>query len=176
MSFTCGCNSTDQPKEPQFKKSKYFEDMAASFAINTKYQTLYAHYSWLVEARRDIPKNAFIEAELHNPADFAKPLKVTAIELQAQDGESPWANRRFYVLSPRLETLTCGLHPVKLNIYKDESKSSLLGTHENAILSRIDTQYCMKDEFMEKMKEAAKNTEWKSMKAEGSTVQNGEGS
>lgn len=47
-------------------------------------------YSWLVEARRDIPKNAFIEAELHNPADFAKPLKVTAIELQAQDGESPW--------------------------------------------------------------------------------------
>lgn len=30
------------------------------------------------------------------------------------------ANRRFYVLSPRLETLTCGLHPVKLNIYRDE--------------------------------------------------------
>ncbi|KAG9071260.1 hypothetical protein KI688_008806 [Linnemannia hyalina] len=165
MSFTCGCNSTDQPKEPQFKKSKYFEDVAASFAVNTKYQ-----------ARRDIPKNAFIEAELHNPADFAKPLKVTAIELQAQDGESPWANRRFYVLSPRLETLTCGLHPVKLNIYKDESRSSLLGSHENAILSRIDTQYCMKDEFMEKMKEAAKNTEWKSMKAEGSNVHSGVGS
>lgn len=49
-----------------------------------------ASYSWLVEARRDIPKNAFIEAELHNPSDFAKPLKVAAIELQAQDGESPW--------------------------------------------------------------------------------------
>jgi len=30
------------------------------------------------------------------------------------------SNRRFYVLSPRLETLTCGLHPVKLTIYKDE--------------------------------------------------------
>ncbi|KAG0273921.1 hypothetical protein BGZ95_010278 [Linnemannia exigua] len=176
MSFTCGCNSTDQPKEPQFKKSKYFEDVAASFAINTKYQVTIPCYSWLVEARRDIPKNAFIEAELHNPADFAKPLKVTAIELQAQDGESPWGNRRFYVLSPRLETLTCGLHPVKLNIYKDETKSSLLGTHENAILSRIDTQYCMKDEFMEKMKEAAKNTDWKFVKAEGSTVQNGDGS
>ncbi|KAF9962243.1 hypothetical protein BGZ70_008088 [Mortierella alpina] len=153
MSFTCGCNSSEQPKEPQFKKSKYFEDVAASFAINTKYQ-----------------------AELHNPADFAKPLKVPAIELQAQEGESPWPNRRFYVLSPRLETLTCGLHPVKLTIYKDESKKSVLGTHENAILSRIDTQYCLKDEFMEKMKEAAKNTEWKSAKSEGSTVQSGPGS
>ncbi|KAF9921904.1 hypothetical protein FBU30_008025 [Linnemannia zychae] len=171
MSFTCGCNSAEQPKEPQFKKSKYFEDVAASFAINTKYPTLYAHYSWLVEARRDIPKGAFIEAELHNPADFSRPLKVAAIELQAQEGESPWANRRFYVLSPRLETLTCGLHPVKLHLYKDESKSTLLGTHENAILSRIDTQYCMKDEFLEKMREAAKHAEWKSHKAEGSSVQ-----
>lgn len=87
MSFTCGCNSSEQPKEPQFKKSKYFvsppypghsvavlfprsrlltessladplhdgslhsrsllslslsspsqEDIAASFAVNTKYQ------------------------------------------------------------------------------------------------------------------------------------------
>lgn len=59
--------------------------------------------------------------------------------------------------------------------FRFKSKSSLLGTHENAILSRIDTQYCMKDEFMEKMKEAAKNTEWKSMKAEGSTIQSGDG-
>ncbi|KAF9427706.1 hypothetical protein BGZ94_004360 [Podila epigama] len=156
MSFTCGCNSTEQPREPQFKKSKYF--------------TLYAHYSWLVEARRDIPKNAVIEAELHNPADFAKPLKVAAIELQAQDGESPWNNRRFYILSPRLETLTCGLHPVKLTLYKDESKTSVLGTHDNAILSRINTQYCLKDEFLEKMKEAAKTAEWKSARSEGSTV------
>ncbi|KAG0369860.1 hypothetical protein BGZ54_008598 [Gamsiella multidivaricata] len=159
MSFTCGCNSTEQPKEPQFKKSKYF-----------------VCYSWLVEARRDIPKSAVIEAELHNPADFAKPIKVAAIELQAQDGESPWSGRRFYVLSPRLETLNCGLHPVKLTIYKDESKKSVLGTHENAILSRVDTQYCMKDEFMEKMKEAAKHAEWKSVRSEGSTIHNGTGS
>ncbi|KAF9159900.1 hypothetical protein DFQ27_009246 [Actinomortierella ambigua] len=163
MSFTCGCQSTQQPKEPSFKKSKYFEDIAASFAINTKYQQLYAHYSWLVEGRREIPGNAYIEAELHNPADFSNPLKVQAIELKAQDGESPWANRRFYVLSPRLETLTCGLHPVKLTIYKDSTKSAVIGTHENSILSRIDTQYCMKDEFMEKMKLAAKAQEWKSL-------------
>lgn len=36
------------------------------------------------------------------------------------DSEPSRGNRRFYVLSPRLETLTCGLHPVKLTIYKDE--------------------------------------------------------
>lgn len=58
---------------------------------------LMSSYSWLVEARRTIPKNAFIEAELHNPADFAKPLKVTAIELQAQDGESPWYECRLHL-------------------------------------------------------------------------------
>ncbi|KAF9352213.1 hypothetical protein BGX34_000125 [Mortierella sp. NVP85] len=176
MSFSCGCNSAEQPREPQFKKSKYFEDIAASFAVNTKHQTLSAHYSWLVEARREIPKNAVIEAELHNPADFAKPIKINAMELQAQEGESPWRNRRFYVLSPRLDTLNCGLHPVKLTLYKDESKTTVLGTHENAILSRVDTQYCMKDEFISKMKEAAKNAEWKSVKAEGSNVQSTSGS
>ncbi|KAF9937278.1 hypothetical protein BGZ65_001615, partial [Modicella reniformis] len=130
-------------------------------------------YSWLVEARREIPRNAVIEAELHNPTDFAKPIKVNAIELQAQEGEAPWSNRRFYVLSPRLETLTCGLHPVKLTLFKDESKTAILGTHENAILSRINTQYCMKDEFMAKMRDAAKNVEWKSVKAEGSAIQTG---
>ncbi|KAG0342408.1 hypothetical protein BG004_005682 [Podila humilis] len=132
-------------------------------------------YSWLVEARRDIPKNAVIEAELHNPADFSKPLKVTAIELQAQEGESPWANRRFYVLSPRLETLTCGLHPVKLTVYKDQAKASVLGTHENSILSRINTQYCLKDEFMDRMKEAAKSADWKSSRSEGSQVKDATG-
>ncbi|KAF9586179.1 hypothetical protein BGW38_008896 [Lunasporangiospora selenospora] len=65
-----------------------------------------------------------------------------------------------------METLTCGLHPVKLTLYKDQSKTTVLGTHENAILSRIDTQYCMKDEFIEKMKEAAKHAEWKPVQSD----------
>lgn len=70
-------------KEESIAKEQTYKDARCVFRFLSS-------YSWLVEARRDIPKNAFIEAELHNPADFAKPLKVTAIELQAQDGESPW--------------------------------------------------------------------------------------
>lgn len=71
------------------------KNRVASFAISACDSLSNTHsqlpsYSWLVEARREIPKNAVIEAELHNPADFAKPIKVTAMELQAQEGESPW--------------------------------------------------------------------------------------
>jgi len=49
---------------------------------------------------------------------FARPVVIPSYFLKHHR-----ANRRFYVLSPRLETLTCGLHPVKLNIYKDEVRA-----------------------------------------------------
>lgn len=40
MNFSCGCLFDKNVKEPRFKKSKYFEDLSASFAINAKNEQL----------------------------------------------------------------------------------------------------------------------------------------
>lgn len=40
MNFSCGCLFDKKVKEPHFKKSKYFEDLSASFAINAKNEQL----------------------------------------------------------------------------------------------------------------------------------------
>lgn len=40
MNFSCGCLFDNKVKEPRFKKSKYFEDLSASFAINAKNEQL----------------------------------------------------------------------------------------------------------------------------------------
>jgi hypothetical protein len=40
MNFSCGCIFDKKIKEPHFKKSKYFEDLSASFAINAKDEQL----------------------------------------------------------------------------------------------------------------------------------------
>lgn len=42
MDFSCGCLFNNKVREPHIKKSKHFEDLAASFAINTKNEQLTA--------------------------------------------------------------------------------------------------------------------------------------
>ncbi|KAI9028892.1 hypothetical protein CLU79DRAFT_736577 [Phycomyces nitens] len=44
MDFSCGCLFDKKVKEPHFKKSRHFEDLAASFAINAKNEQLGAQY------------------------------------------------------------------------------------------------------------------------------------
>jgi hypothetical protein len=40
--FACGCIFDKKVKEPTFRKTKYFEDLSASFAINAKNEQLNA--------------------------------------------------------------------------------------------------------------------------------------
>jgi hypothetical protein len=48
MNFSCGCLFDKKVKEPTFKKSKHFEDLSASFAINAKNEQLGAQYVFLM--------------------------------------------------------------------------------------------------------------------------------
>jgi hypothetical protein len=48
MNFSCGCLFDKKAKEPTFKKSKHFEDLSASFAINAKNEQLGAQYVFLM--------------------------------------------------------------------------------------------------------------------------------
>ncbi|KAI8370636.1 uncharacterized protein BYT42DRAFT_617173 [Radiomyces spectabilis] len=160
MNFTCGCLFDRSMKEPHFKKSKHFQDLAASFAINAKGEQLGAHYSWLVEIHKPMGVSApYVEATLENPQDRSQPLHVPAVQVQNNDPTQQFAHPRYYVLSPALPKLDCGLYKMKLTAYTDKSKTVKLAEHENELLSRVNTDTCYKTEFMERMNAAARYAE-----------------
>ncbi|RCI02225.1 hypothetical protein CU098_011625 [Rhizopus stolonifer] len=160
MNFSCGCLFDKKVKEPHFKKSKYFEDLSASFAINAKNEQLGAHYSWLVQLHRpfNTKQEPYIEATFENPSDLNHPIHVPAVQLKGeqQDFEYP----RYYFLSPALGSLDCKLYNIKITAYSDRSKSTVLAEHENQLLSRINSDSCVKSEFIERMSAAAKYADW----------------
>ncbi|KAK4512385.1 uncharacterized protein ATC70_003083 [Mucor velutinosus] len=159
MNFSCGCLFDKKVKEPRFKRSKYFEDLSASFAINAKNEQLGAHYSWLVQMYKPIKeKQPYIEATFENPVDPSDPIHVPAVQLKGEheDFEYP----RYYFLSPALGALDCKLYNIKITAYTDRSKTKVITEHENQLLSRINSESCVKSEFMERMNAAAEQAEW----------------
>ncbi|KAF7732543.1 hypothetical protein EC973_003290 [Apophysomyces ossiformis] len=164
MNFSCGCLYDKTLKEPHFKKSKHFEDLSASFAIQTKDEKLRAHYSWLVQMHRPLSvTNPYIEATLQNPMDSSNPIRVPAVQLKASDPDAGFMYPRYYVLSPAVDELNCGLYKMKLTAYSSKDKNKVLAEHENELLSRVNTDTCGKTEFMEKMSAAARHADkqWK---------------
>ncbi|KAI8982082.1 hypothetical protein BDF20DRAFT_834737 [Mycotypha africana] len=167
MNFSCGCAFDKAVKEPHFKKTKHFEDLSASFAINAKNEQLGAHYSWLVQVHKPFKvtsqpqqRRPYIEATFENPTDPDHPIVVPAIQLKPTEGNNDFEKPRYYFLSPALGALRCKLYKMKITAYTDNSKSVILTEHENQLLSRINTDSCIKSEFMEKMKAAANYSEW----------------
>lgn len=160
MNFSCGCLFDKKVKEPRFKKSKHFEDLSASFAINAKNEQLGAHYSWLVQMVKPLntKQQPYIEATFENPVADEEPIHVPAVQLQ--DTETSYEYPRYYFLSPALGALDCKLYNIKITAYADRSKSKVIAEHENQILSRINSESCVKSEFLERMNAAAKHAEW----------------
>ncbi|SAM02122.1 hypothetical protein [Absidia glauca] len=160
MNFSCGCLFDKSIKEPHFKKSKHFEDLSASFAINAKKEQLGAHYSWLLQLHRPLDvKEPYVEATLENPTDPSRPFLVPAIQLENNDADNSFPHPRYYVLTPDVGGLNCGLYKMKITAYADKSRSRVLAEHDNQLLSRINTDTCYKAEFMERMNAAARQAE-----------------
>ncbi|KAI9272508.1 hypothetical protein BY458DRAFT_546742 [Sporodiniella umbellata] len=156
MNFSCGCLFDKKVKEPHFKKSEYFQDLSASFAINAKNEQLGAHYSWLVEMIKPTLPSVYVEATFENPSDSQDTIKVPGVQLVHDSFEHP----RYYFLSPALTHLNCKLYSIQLIAYKDKSKKEVIARHENQILSRINSDACVKSEFMERMASATKYADW----------------
>jgi hypothetical protein len=103
-------------------------------------------------------RTPYIEATFENPVKEGDPIHVPAVQLKGdqEDFEYP----RYYFLSPALGALDCKLYNIKITAYTDRSKSKVITEHENQLLSRINSESCIKSEFMERMNAAAKQAEW----------------
>lgn len=120
-------------------------------------------YSWLVQMHRPVAtSNPYVEATFENPQDKTQPIIVPALQLK--NTETAYSHPRYYVVSPAVGTLDCGLYHMRLTAYADSSKRTILAEHENDLLSRVNTTTCSKTEFMEKMNAAARHAEkqWES--------------
>lgn len=103
-------------------------------------------------------KQPYIEATFENPTDPEDPIRVPAIQLkpEGEDFDHP----RYYFLSPALGALDCKLYNIKITAYTDKSRQKVLTEHENQLLSRINSESCVKSEFMERMNAAANHANW----------------
>lgn len=117
-------------------------------------------YSWLVQMHKGLGvKDPYIEATLENPTDPSRPFLVPAIQLENSDPQTKFPHPRYYVLTPDVGELNCGLYKMKLTAYSDKTRSKVLAEHDNELLSRVNTDTCYKTEFMEKMNAAARQAE-----------------
>lgn len=80
--------------------------------------------------------------------------------MQLKDTENEFEYPRYYFLSPALGALDCKLYDIKITAYTDKSKSKVIAEHDNKLLSRINSESCIKSEFMDRMNAAAKQAEW----------------
>lgn len=103
-------------------------------------------------------KQPYVEATFENPVTDDEPIHVPAVQLAST--EDAFQHPRYYFLSPALGALDCKLYKIKITAYADRSKTSVLAEHENQLLSRINTDSCVKSEFMERMNAAAQHAEW----------------
>ncbi|KAG0169815.1 hypothetical protein DFQ28_002869 [Apophysomyces sp. BC1034] len=109
----------------------------------------------------------YIEATFQNPVDNSNPIRVPAAQLKLSESASEFAHPRYYILSPAVADLNCGLYKMKLTAYSNKDKTKVLAEHENELLSRVNTDTCGKSEFMERMHAAARHSEsqWQSQES-----------
>eukprot|EP01135_Chromosphaera_perkinsii_P004170 Nk52_evm77s270 gene=Nk52_evmTU77s270 len=174
--FFCGCDMEAKASKSFFKmmpssnkrsfdiptpqKTDYIEDVSASIAINTrnaKKEGILGHYSLLVETRKEIPSGAVLDVAFENPESKFEPIVVRGVEVK-NDNEN-YNGRRFYFISPALRNFECGQYTYSLTVKSPEG--NILGTHTNAILSRVNTSSCPIEEFTRKMNAMSGKSDWK---------------
>lgn len=149
---SCGCFGASQ-EEPDPQTSKYFSDISASIAINTKHTKLSAHFSWLLSSSSHLPQDSYAEAHFplskisSHGSDMGEVMKVPLMSVKD--------NQEYYAISPSTE-MECGIYPIKVVLYKDQTRQIVLSEHHSKVLSRVNTSECSKDEFMQVVNSFAK--------------------
>lgn len=95
-------------------------------------------FSLALQVHDDVPVGALIEAEFANPPDAAHPLLATAVIDASGPGQVKVVD--VFLLTPLVDSIRCGNHGVTVRLYRSPQSRELLGTHQQLIQSRFDSE------------------------------------
>lgn len=119
------------PKEklgslPPNNTSDFLKTTGANYSLNSK--TLKGNFVLFLEARKNVPKEAWVEAAFPNPSNIDK------VELV---GKTVGPNQKFMLESSFTRDLKCWNYLIQVGIFSDSSKKTLLGIHRQVIQSHV---------------------------------------
>jgi len=112
---------------PQNVSSEYLE--TKSTGISMDFEKKVAQVSIALVSKAGLPSGAYLEVNFENPADPAAPIVV---KRSRQGGE-----QEMFIVSPEFKGLKCRNYQVMVHVFRDGSKSELLGVHRQIIQSRV---------------------------------------
>lgn len=95
--FQCGCHQSELPREPRQAKSRFIQDVSASIAVRApkgdgemdQQRNIQAHYSYLVELRRPLNQENYVEAQFPDTVDVkGAGYRVPMLPIKDQPGSS----------------------------------------------------------------------------------------
>ena len=110
---------------PSNASSEYVETLNTGVLVS--WPELAQRFNIMLKPKASLPAGAYLEARFENPLDPNDPMVVGEV----------WqgTKQQILILSPELKGLKCWNYQVMVDIYSDESKEKLLGTHRQLIQS-----------------------------------------
>jgi|GEM_PF-922451 len=113
---------------PENSVSRYLVTLGADYSF--KPGTLEGRFVLRLEARDDLPADAWLEAVFPDPA-YAEHERIVTKQLSGRGGD-------FWLYSPWSDGFKCWNYEIEVHVYRDRTKSELLGVHRQRLQSRID--------------------------------------
>jgi len=148
---------------PPNESSEYLVTRTVDWMYSEGEGGLVARYSIVIGPERELPFGAYLEVLFENPANPNRPISVALsrgsdlnidpfeayLDTNVGDIKSPdsfWIHgyalggeKSIGIMSPETKAFKCKNYKIIVKVYNDSSKARLLGTHEQMILSSIDT-------------------------------------
>jgi hypothetical protein len=105
---------------PENISSKYLITKSTGITI-VNWKKGIAQYSIMLRAKPDLPYDAYLEAHFDNPKDSSTPLVVGKLRKGGQ--------KEIFIMSPEFQGLKCWNYEAVIYVYRDKTKSQLLGVH-----------------------------------------------
>ena len=113
---------------PSNASSQYLTTQSSGVSI-VNYKVGIAQFSISLKTGIGLPARAYFEAHFENPDNPGTPL-IAGVSKEA-------GNPKIFIMSPGFKNLKCWNYQTVIYIYTDSTKNKLLGTHKQAIQSKI---------------------------------------
>ena len=111
---------------PPNSTSEFLRTTGADYKLNSG--TLQGNFILFLEARTNMPEDAWVEAAFPNPSDITKLDMV---------GKSVGPNQKFMLESPATRDLKCWNYVVQVSVFGDSGKNELIDIHQQVVQSRV---------------------------------------